>query len=71
MNILKANSYGNLVSLIFVVLLTVMVMLSLHYAGGIGLAYAGMSISLYLPLVGISRAMGGIAANAVRLTKMV
>ena len=46
-------------------------MLCLHYAGGIGLAYAGLSLSLFLPLVGVSRVMGGVAANAVRLTKMV
>ena len=46
-------------------------MLSLHYGGGIGLAYAGLSLALFLPLVGISRVMGGIAANSVRLTKMV
>jgi len=46
-------------------------MLSLHYGGGIGLAYTGMGLMAFLPLVGVSRVMGGIAANAFRLTKMV
>lgn len=71
LNILKANSYGNLVSLLFVVLLTVVTLLALHYGGGIGLAYAGLGLSSFLSLVGVSRVMGGVAANAVRLTKMV
>jgi hypothetical protein len=46
-------------------------MLSLHYGGGIGLAYTGLGLASFLSLVGVSRVMGGVAANAVRLTKMV
>ena len=68
---LKANSYGNLVSLLFVVMLTMTAMLAIDYAGSLGLAYVGLGLAIYLPIAGVSRVMGGIAANAFRLTKMV
>ncbi len=47
------------------------VMLGIHYGGGLGLSYAGLGLTPFLAITGVSRVMGGIAANAFRLTKMV
>jgi len=45
-------------------------MLAIYYGGGIGLAYTGIGLSVFLAITGVSHVMGGIAANSYRLTKI-
>jgi len=60
-----------MISIIYVIVLALVVMLSIHYGGGLGLAYASLGLLSYLALAGVCSTAGGIASNAFRITKIV
>lgn len=68
---MTAGGYGNLVTIIFVLILAFFIDNCLRNGGGLGLVYGGLGLIIYLAVVGSSAVMGGIAACSFRLTKVV
>lgn len=68
---MTATGYGNVVTIIFVLILALFIDNCLRYGGGLGLVYGGLGLLVYLAVVGSSDVMGGIAACSFRLTKVV
>jgi len=68
---MTAEGYGNLVTILLVVVLALTFDNNLRIGGGLGLVYGGLGALVFLAVVGTASVMGGIAACSFRLTKIV
>lgn len=57
--------------MLYIVIFTTVVSVCVFYGGVLGLCIAGMGMTPFMAIAGTSNAMGGIAKNAFRLTKIV
>ena len=71
LNILRATTYGNLVTTLFILIEASLIMIGLRYGGGLGLSYAGILLTGYLLISGVFVASGGIASSAKRVSRMI
>jgi hypothetical protein len=57
-------------TLIFIILEAALLYLVLLSGGGLGLAYAGIMLSGYLMITGVTHAAGGNSSSALRISQI-
>jgi len=57
--------------MLYIVILTTVISVCVFYGGVIGLCIAGIGMTPFLAVAGVSNVMGGVAKNAFRMTKIV
>jgi hypothetical protein len=70
-NIIRANSYGNFVTVLIIAILGITLSRSINEAGGVGLAYTCLTLLAYLGVFGMLTVSGGICTSALRITQYI